>query len=135
MSFETASKSASKATAAKVVSSASVSRTDLETTLEAAMSRLWGHLANVVSLVVSRAVLDLEVELKKPKMNRGELVLKITANTEKAIKDWGLLHPNGPTEVVGVQQKVWKDIFPQADFPHISQASSAPLSSSLSQSK
>ena len=135
VSFDMASKSASKATAAKLVSSASVSGADLETSIEAAMSKLWVHLANVVSLVVSRAVLDLEVELKKPRVNRGELVLKTTANTVKAMRDCGLLHPNGPTEVAGVQQKIWKDIFPQTDFPHISQASSTPPNSSLSQSK
>ena len=99
------------------------------------MSELLGHLANIVAVVVSRAVLDLEAEIRKPKVSRGELVLKTTANTVKAIKDCGLPHTNGSLEVTNVQQSVWKDIFPQDAFPLISQASSTPLSSSTSHSK
>ena len=135
MAFEAASKTVPKASAAKIVGSASISRSECETILQTAMSALWEHIARVVSVVVSRAVLDLEVELKKPKVNRGELVLKATANTVKAIKDCGLQQSNKPLEVTDVQQKVWKDIFPQAVFPSISQASSTPHSSDLSQSK
>ena len=135
VAFAAASKSVPKVTAAKVVGSASMSRTELEASLDTAMSRLWDHLASVVSIVVSRAVLDLEAELKKPKVSRGELVLKTTANTVKAIKDCGLLHSNRPQEVADVQQKVWKDIFPHSVFPSISQASSTPHSLSTSQSK
>ena len=112
-----------------------MSRAELETSLDTAMSQLWEYLASVVSIVVSRAVLDLEAELKKPKVSRGELVLKTTANTVRAIKDCGLLHSNRTQEVADVQQKVWKDIFPQSVFPNISQASSTPLSLSTSQSK
>ena len=135
VAFEAASKTVPKASAAKIVGSASISRSECETSLQIAMSALWGHIARVVSVVVSRAVLDLEVELKKPKVNRGELVLKATANTVKAIKDCGLQQSNKPLEVTDVQQKVWKDIFPQAAFPGISQASSTPHSSDLSQAK
>ena len=112
-----------------------MSRSECETFLQTAMSALWEHIARVVSVVVSRAVLDLEVELKKPKVNRGELVLKATANTVKAIKDCGLQQSNKPLEVVDVQLKVWKDIFPQAAFPIISQASSTPPNTDISQTK
>ena len=119
--------------------SSSISRAECEAMLQTAMSSLWEHIARVVSVVVSRAVLDLEVELeaelKKPKVNRGELVLKATANTVKAIKDCGLQQSNRPNEVTDVQQHVWKAIFPQAALPNISQASSTSLSLSLSQSK
>ena len=76
-----------------------------------------------MSYVVSKAVLDLEAELKKPKMNKGELVLKTTANTVKAIKGCGLLHPSRTLEVTGVEENVWKLIFPQNDFPLPNQAS------------
>ena len=90
------------------------------------MAKLWNHLAIMVSCVVSKAILDLEAELKKPKVNRGELVLKTTANTVRAIKECGPLLPNGTPEVSGVQQNVWKMIFPQNAFPHPTQASSTP---------
>ena len=135
MAFIAASKNAPKATAARTVGSSSVSRAESETILQTAMSALWEHIAKVVSVVVSRAVLDLEAESKKPKVNRGELVLKVAANTVKAVKDCGLQQSNKPQEVIDVQQYVWKSIFPQAAFPNISQASFTPHSSSLSQSK
>ena len=135
VAFEAASKAAPKASAARVVASSSMSRTEVKESMGAAMSELLGHLANIVAVVVSRAVLDLEAEIRKPKVSRGELVLKTTANTVKAIKDCGLPHTNGSLEVTNVQQSVWKDIFPQDAFPLISQASSTPLSSSTSHSK
>ena len=135
VAFNTASKTATKTTAAKIVGSSSVSKSEVETALAAAMSELWMHLANIVSVVVSRAVLDLEAEIRKPKVNKGELVLKATANTVRAIKDCGLLHPNRQIEVTDVQQHVWKDIFPQTPFPNISQACSTPLNHYVSQSK
>ena len=87
MAFAAASKTVPKVTAARVVGSASMSRTELEASLDTAIGQLWQHLASVVSIVVSRAVLELEAELKKPKVSHGELVLRTTANTVKAIKD------------------------------------------------
>ena len=124
--FTTATKNSPKVTASRVVSSASISRKGVEEELKTAMAKLWDHMANMVSFVVSKAILDLEAELKKPKVNRGELVLKTTANTVRAIKECGPLLPNGTPEVSGVQQNVWKMIFPQNAFPHPTQASSTP---------
>ena len=114
---------------ARVVSSASMSKSDLD----AAVGKIWESLAPVISMVVSRAVLDLEVELKKPKVSKSELVLKTTANAVKAVKDCGLLHTNSSLELTTVQQTVWKDIFPQSEFPAVSQGSSTPQNSMTSQ--
>ena len=93
---------------------------------------LWEALAGVISTVVSKAVLDLEAELRRGKgkvTDRGGLVLKAATHTVKAIKDCGLLPPNRTIEVTGVQKSVWKDVFPQTDFPTPSQVSSTPHSS------
>ena len=101
-----------------------------------AIGKIWESLAVVISTVVSKAVLDLNEEQKKPKVNRGEMAMKATSNTVKAIKDSGLLHPSRPIEVIGVQKSVWKDVFPQASFPHSNQAGSSPqdkISSQISQ--
>ena len=109
-----------------------MSRGDLETEINRAFGTLWESLAKVISTVVSKAVLDLEAELKKGKgrvEDRGGLVLKTATHTVKAIKECGLLHPNRTIEVTGVQKSVWKDLFPQADFPTSSQASSTPQNS------
>ena len=97
--------------------------------LDAAVGKIWESLAPVISMVVSRAVLDLEVELKKPRVSKSELVLKTTANAVKAIKDCGLLHSNGSLELTAVQETVWKGVFPQDDFPAASQGSSTPQNS------
>ena len=115
---------------ARIISSASVSRDDLETEVKRAMSTLWATLAKVVATVVSRAVLDLDAEQKKPKVSKGELVRKTSANTVKAINECGLLPPNGSLEVAGVQQAVWNEVFSQTDTPHSSQAGSTPNISS-----
>ena len=93
------------------------------------MRRIWETLAPVISTVVSRAVLDLEVEMKKPRVSKSELVLKTTANAVKAIKYCGLLHTNGSLELTAVQETVWKGIFPQDEFPAASQGSSTPQNS------
>ena len=135
VAFITASKTSPKPTAAKIVSSSSVSRGDLETLINSAIGALWESLARVISTVVSKATLDLEAELKKGKgkvEDRGGLVLKATSHSVKAIKECGLLHPNRTLEVTEVQKSVWKDIFPLVEFPHSSQASSTPHSSSVS---
>ena len=129
VAFKAASKNSSQPTMARVVSSNSMSKSDLD----AAVGRIWESLAPVISMVVSRAVLDLEVELKKPRVSKSELVLKTTANAVKAIKDCGLLHTNGSLELTTVQQTVWKDIFPQSEFPAVSQGSSTPQNSMTSQ--
>ena len=134
----TASQRSTKASAARVVASSSVSKTDLDRAVEMAvnnaMGKLWESLAVVISTVVSKAVLDLNEELKKKtKVDRGEMAMKATSNTVKAIKDCGLLHPSRPIEVTGVQQTVWKDVFPQAPFPHSSQAGSSPQETNSSQ--
>ena len=92
-----------------------MSRNDLETKINTALGTLWESLARVISTVVSKAILDLEAELKKGK--------------GKVAKECGLLHPNRSIEVTEVQKNVWKDVFPQADFPTSSQASSAPRNS------
>ena len=123
--FVTASKSPPKVTASRIVSSSSMSRSEFEAEMQQAMGDLWSSLAVVVSTAVSKAVLDLEADLKKGKVNHGDLVLRTAANTVKAIKACGLLHPSRTIEVAGVQQKVWKDVFPRDEFPTSSQASSS----------
>ena len=112
-----------------------MSRADLENQINLAMSSLWESLARVISTVVSKAVLDFEAKLKGKgrSVDHGGLVLKTTAHTVKAITECGLLPPNRTLEVTGVQKNVWKEVFPQADFPTSSQASSTPHSSILSQ--
>ena len=94
--------------------------------MKTAYGELWESLAVVVSTIVSKAILDLNEELKKPKFDRGGLAMKVTSNTVRAIKDCGLLDPSRPMEVIGVQASVWKDVFPQDPFPHSNPASSAP---------
>ena len=109
-----------------------MSRGDLETQINSAIGALWESLARVVSTVVSKAILDLEAELKRGRgkvEDRGSLVLKATSHSVKAIKECGLLPPNRTIEVTGVQKSVWKEVFPQTDFPTSSQASSTPHSS------
>ena len=98
------------------------------------MGAIWEPLVVIIATVVSKAVLDLNEEWKKGKVDRGGLALKTTANTVKAIKDCGLLDPSRPMEVIGVQQNVWKDVFPQTPFPHSNQAGSAPPGNSNSSS-
>ena len=124
--FLAASKNSSKATVARIVSSATVNKTDLGAEIQTAMASIWEALARVVSVVVSRAVLDLDVELKKPKMDKGGLAMRTVANTVRAINECGLLQPSKPLEVAGVQQTVWKELFSQNTFPQASQASSVP---------
>ena len=132
--FLTASQHSTKASAAKIVSSSSVSRRDLEAEVKVAVGGLWETLATVISTVVSKAILDLNEELKKPKVDQGGLAMKVTSNTVRAIKECGLLLPSKPIEVVGVQQNVWKDVFPQTPFPRSNQAGSAPQENVSSQS-
>ena len=86
------------------------------------------------STAVSKAILDLNEELKKPKFDRGGLAMKVASNTVRAIKDCGLLDPSRPIEVIGVQKSVWKDVFPQTPFPHSNQAGSSPQEIISSQS-
>ena len=97
--------------------------------MNSALGTLWESLARIISTVVSKSILDLDVELKKGKgkvADRGGLVLNAAMHTVKAIKECGLLHPNSAIEVTGIQKNVWKDVFPQADFPTSSQACSIP---------
>ena len=108
----------------KIVGSATVSRAEMEAEIQTAMTGIWQFLAKVVSVVVSRAVLDLDADLKKGKVNKSELALRTAANTAKTINGCGLLPPNRKIEVAGLQQMVWKEIFPQGEFPQSSQASS-----------
>ena len=98
--------------AAKVVTSSSVSRADLDERVKSAMGQIWEILAVIIPTVVSKAVLDLNEGLKKAKVDRGGLAMKATANTVRAIKECGLLDPSRPIEVIGVQKSVWKDVFP-----------------------
>ena len=112
---------------AQIVSSASVNKADLGAEIQSAMVSIWDALAKVVSVVVSRAVLDLDVELKKERVDKGGLARKIVVNTVRAINECGLLQPSKPLEVTGVQQTVWKEIFSQNTFEQASQASSAPI--------
>ena len=102
--------------------------------MASAMGALWETLASVIATVVSKAILDLNAELKKPKVDQGGLAMKVTTNTVKAIKECGLLDPSRPMEVIGVQQNVWKDVFPQAPSPQSNQAGTAPLANSNSSS-
>ena len=125
--FIAASKNSSKASTARIVSSASVNKADLGAEVQTAMASIWEALAKVVATVVSRAVLDLDVELKKPKMDKGGLAMRTVANTVKAINECGLLHPSRQLEVASIQQNVWKDVFSQDSSPQSSQASSAPI--------
>ena len=99
----------------------------LSNALQAAMVSIWEAMAKVVATVVSRAVLDLDVELKKPKMDRGGLARKTVANTVKAINECGLLHPSRPLEVASITQVVWSDVFSQNSSTQSSQACSAPI--------
>ena len=101
--------------------------------MRTAYGEMWSFLAVIVSTVVSKAVLDLNEELKKPKFDRGGLAMKVTSNTVRAIKDCGLLDPSRPIEVIGVQKSVWKDVFPQAPFPYSNQAGSSPQEITSSQ--
>ena len=101
-----------------------MSRADLTSEIQTAMAALWETMAKIISVVVSRSVLDLDVEQKKPKMDRGELAMKTIANTVKAINECGLLHSSRSLKVASVQQEVWKDLFSQSSFPQPSQASS-----------
>ena len=132
--FLAASQSSAKPSTAKIVGSSSVSKTELDTKVESAMGAIWEPLVVIIATVVSKAVLDLNEEWKKGKVDRGGLALKATANTVKAIKECGLLDPSRPMEVIGVQQNVWKDVFPQTPFPHSNQAGSAPPGNSNSSS-
>ena len=91
------------------------------------MGAMWETLASVIATVVSKALLDLNAELKKSKVDGGGLALNVTKNTVKAIKECGLLDPSRPLEVIGVQQNVWKDVFPKTPFPDSNQADSSPL--------
>ena len=133
--YLTASQRSTRApSAAKVVSSSSVSRAELDERVKSAMGQIWDILAVIIPTVVSKAVLDLNEGLKKAKVDRGGLAMKATANTVKAIKECGLLDPSRPMEVTEVQKSVWKDVFPQAPFPNFNQAVSAPLENTSSQS-
>ena len=107
---------------------------DLEREMKEAMGKIWASLAKIISTVVSKAVLDMNVELKKPKVNCGLLVKKISSNTVRAIKECGLLDPSSSMEETGVQQQVWEEVFPQTPFPHPSLADSTPLNNMASQS-
>ena len=102
--------------------------------MKAAYSEMWQFLAVIVSTVVSKAVLDLNEETKKPKIDRGGLAMRVTLNTVRAIKDYGLLDPSRPIEVIGVQKHVWKDVFPQTPFPLSNLADSTPQINNGSQS-
>ena len=91
------------------------------------MESIWESMAKIVSTVVAKAVLDLDAEQKKPKMNRGELAMKATAHTVKAINECGPLRPSRSLEVASLQQEIWKELFPQSSFQQSSQASSTPI--------
>ena len=67
------------------------------------MASIWDALAITVSVVVSRAVLDLDAEMKKPTMDKGGLVRKIVSNAVRSINECGLLQPSKPLEVAGIQ--------------------------------
>ena len=135
MAFISATQNSAKTTAARVVASASVTKKDLETSLQKERDIIWASLVKVIAAVVSKAVLDLNEEIKKPKVDKGGLILKVTSNSVRAIKECGLLHPSGSIEVAEVQKEVWKDVFPQTAFPYPSQADSTPHSSMASQTK
>ena len=79
--------------------------------------------------------MDLDVEMKKPKMDKGGLAKKIVSNTVRSINECGLLQPSKPLEVAGVQQTVWKEIFSQNTFQQPSQASPAPINNSNASGK
>ena len=133
--FLSASQSLAKPSTAKIVGSASVSRTDLDARVEMAMGAIWEPLVMIIATVVSKAVLDLNEDLKKGKVDQWGLALNATKNTVRAVKEYGLLDPSRLKEVTGVQQSVWKDVFPQIPFPHSSQAGSATPGNSNSSSQ
>ena len=106
----------------------------METRIDTAFGSLLESLTLVLSTVVSKGILDLGAELKKGKgkvENGGGLVMRITSHAVRAINECGLLPPNSAIEVTGVQEKVWKEVFPQVEFPTFSQASSTPHSNSI----
>ena len=127
-----ASQSQPRISAANIVSSNSVSRSDLDQEMKKDKRQLWESMALVISTIVSRSLLDLNEELKKPKVDRGALTMQVTTNAVKAIKECGLLDSSSSIEVAGVQQNVWKNVFPQTPFPHPSQADSTPQMASQS---
>ena len=150
VAYQAATSSSTKATAVQVVRSNSITRTELdtemqtlrsnsitredfETQMQTAIANVWKTFATVMSTVVSRAVLELEDERKKPRPSMSELVRKNTANTVKAIMDCGLLPPNMALEVTEVQRNVWKDIYPQDEYSSSSQGSATPHSNKPSQ--
>ena len=127
-----ASQSQPRISAANIVSSNSVSRSDLDQEMKKDKRQLWESMALVISTIVSRSLLVLNEELKKPKVDRGALTMQVTTNAVKAIKECGLLDSSSSIEVAGVQQNVWKNVFPQTPFPHPSQADSTPQMASQS---
>ena len=51
------------------------------------MGSIWESLAVVVSTVVSRAVLDLNTDQKRGKVNQRDVVLRLATNTVKTIME------------------------------------------------
>ena len=68
----------------------------MEARVKTAYIEMWEVLAVIVSTTVSKAILDLNEELKKPKFDRGGLAMKVTSNAVRAIKECGLLDPSRP---------------------------------------
>ena len=97
-----ASQSQPRISAANIVSSNSVSRSDLDQEMKKDKRQLWESMALVISTIVSRSLLDLNEELKKPKVDRGALTMQVTTNAVKAIKECGLLDSSSSIEVAGV---------------------------------
>ena len=126
-SYTEASQCSTKVTAARVVSSSSISKADLDT----AMGELWKSLAGVIATVAARSVLDLRAEEERAaeagsKVSGTMLAKKVAATTTKTMNECRPLQVSRPLEVTEMQKLVWKALFPQVDFPAAGKASSTP---------
>ena len=126
-SYIEASKRSPQLTAARVVSSSSLTKADLDT----AMTKLWHCLAGVMATVVTRSILDLRAEEKKAtdagtRVNTAELVMMTAKGTARTMNEFKPLQVSKPIEAAEMQETVWKALFPTADFPGSSKASLTP---------
>ena len=136
--YTEASQSSTRVTAAKVVSSSSTSKADLDAAvatnkaaIDSAMEVLWQCLASVLATAVTRSILDLRADEKRTaeagtRVSTADLVMRIATDTVKTMNECRPLQVSTPIEAAEMQKTVWKSLFPQAEFPATSRASSTP---------
>ena len=135
-SYTEASHRPAGVTAARVVSSSSVSKVDLDT----AMAELWERLADVTAKVVTRSILDLRAEEERAteagaKVSRTMLLMQTAATTARIMNECKPLQVKKPIEVAEMQKSVWKAIFPTLDFPSSGKVCSTPQAKGLTNSQ